>query len=345
MTVPLEAAEAPQVAPLPDFAALHRRHPALGRFREQLGSTPLREVPGPPGGARILAKCEWENPVGSVKDRVAYALLCTALERHGDRPLDELRILEYSGGNLARALAHLGSVLGLAMRFVVPSVTPPSLLADLRGRGFAVTPVDRDTGFLGTVRTALAIADAEPGWTLLYQHRNDANRAFHAATTGAETAAQLDGARPDAWVASIGTGGTLMGVREPLAALNPALRTVGVTPAELPYGSTEPPNGLPKYTGATGLGDGIRQPFVRPFDDVVEHRSVTYAQALRGMVAFHRGTGMRIGSSAAANWLAAYEVAGELPPGAVVVTVLPDAGSPEDWQRAEAGAAEGRGPH
>ncbi len=341
MTLPLEAPAAPQAAPLPDFEALHRRFPALGRFREQLGATTLREVPGPAGGARILAKCEWENPVGSVKDRVAYALVCAALERHGDRPLGDLRILEYSGGNLARALAHVGSLLGLAMRFVVPSVTPPSLLADLRERGFAVTLVDREEGFLGTVRAAVALAEAEPEWTLLYQHRNDANRAFHAATTGAELVAQLAGATPAAWVASIGTGGTLMGVRGPLAALNPALRTVGVTPAELPYGSPLPPNGLPKYTGATGLGHGIRQPFVRPFDEVVEHRCVPHGDALRGMARFLDETGLRIGSSASANWLAAREVARELPGDALVLTVLPDAGSPEDWQLVRSLDADG----
>jgi cysteine synthase len=324
---------APPEEEQPDVAGLDRCHPALAEFRRRLGNTPLCEVPGPSGGARILAKCEWANPVGSIKDRVAYALLGHALRRHGGRPLRELRVLEYSGGNLAAALSHLGGSLGLAMRFVLSSASPPSLLADLDRRGARVDLVPRERGFLEVIRTALRIAEAEPEWTLLYQHRNAVNLAVHETTTGAEIVAGLRGRRPDTWIASIGTGGTLIGVLRALRRTHPGVRAVGVTPAELPYASPEPPNGLAKYAGSGGLGHGIRQPFVRAHDGDVEHRTVSYPAALAAMAEFLDGTGVRIGSSAAANWLVAREVAAGLPPSSTVVTVFPDAGTPEEWRR------------
>ncbi|MFD7921575.1 PLP-dependent cysteine synthase family protein [Streptomyces sp. NPDC059740] len=323
-------------AGVPDLKEVGRRHPAYGRFAESVGNTTLMELPGTAGGARLFGKCEWENPAGSIKDRVACALLGDALLRHGDRPLSELRVLEYSGGNLSRALSLLSAELGITARFVLSSASPASLLELLATRGVGVDLVDKELGFLEVVRHAVRIAAADDRWTLLYQHRNPVNVLLHEATTGAEILRQLDGATPDAWVASIGTGGTLVGVLRALRAAHPGVRAVGVSPAELPYGSAAQPNGLPKYAGSGGMGLGIRQPFVTLDDDRIEHRTVSWPQALAGMADFHRLTGVRIGSSAAANWLAAREVAAALPSSATVVTVLPDAGTPEEWQRVAA---------
>ncbi|MGH3830471.1 MAG: pyridoxal-phosphate dependent enzyme, partial [Pseudonocardiaceae bacterium] len=167
-----------------DFSAVQDRHPVLRDFKSTLGDTPLREVVGRDHGAQILAKCEWENPMGSIKDRVAYALVCDALQRHGHRPLDKFRLLEYSGGNLAAALAQLGSMLGVDTRVVLSSASPPSLLDCLTTKGSQVELVDKELGFLEVVRTGLRIAETEPGWALLYQHRNPVNLACHELTTG-----------------------------------------------------------------------------------------------------------------------------------------------------------------
>jgi cysteine synthase A len=317
-----------------DAAALHAKYPALAAFRAKLGDTALIEVPGTPGGARIVAKCEWQNPVGSIKDRVAYALLCSALSRHGERPLHELKVLEYSGGNLAAALSQLGHDLGIATRFVLSSAAPQSLLTMLADRGSRVELVDKDLGFLAVIQQALKLAEQSPDWTLLYQHRNAVNVAFHSDTTGAEILRQLEGRVPHAWVASIGTGGTLVGVARALRAVHPRLRAVGVTPAELPYASPAPPNGLPKYAGSGGMGHGIRQPFVQMHDDSVEQRTLSFDDAMRGMVEFRALTGLKIGSSASANWQIAREIAREMSPEQTVVTVFPDAGTPEEWARA-----------
>ncbi len=320
--------------PAIDYAALHAAYPALADFRSRLGQTDLIEVPGLPGSARILAKCEWQNPAGSIKDRVAYALVCDALTRHGARPLSELKILEYSGGNLAGALSYLCAALGISMRFVLSSAAPASLLSMLDKRGARVDLVDKERGFIAVVQTALRIAEAEPDWTLLYQHRNPINVAFHRDTTGAEILEQLGAQVPSAWIASIGTGGSLIGVSRVLHAAFPSIRTIGVTPAELPYASELPPNGLPKYGGSGGMGAGVRQPFVRMDDDIVDHRTMSFPDSIKGMAEFYALTGIRIGSSSAANWLVARQIASELPADATVVTVFPCAGTPEEWKRA-----------
>ena len=165
--------------------------------------------------------------------------------------------------------------------------------------------VDKELGFIAVLNEALAIADREPGWTLLYQHRNPSNLAWHRDTTGAEIVRQVEEARcfPTAWVASVGTGGTLVSVAHALRAMNPSLRTVGVTPKELPYGSDQPPNGLPKFAGSGGMGNGVRQPFVHADTGCIEHRAISFEQSIRAMENFLTMTGTRVGSSAAANWL------------------------------------------
>ncbi len=308
------------------------RHPELREFRDRLGGTPFLEAPGPAGGARILAKHEAHNPFGSVKDRAAYALFCDAIARHGDRP-EPLRLLDFSGGNMARALGGLGALTGLTVRLAMPDKTPPSLLAKLRADGAQIDFVDTEEFLYGIIRRASAIAAEEPGWTLLHQHRNVCNVAMHQFGTGAEILAGLDGRAADVWVAAIGTGGTLAGVRRALLDGSPQLRVIGVSPAELPYGTLDRPNARPKFAGSAGLGHGLRQPFVEQLTPGAELRTVSYEAALRGMREYHSLTGHRIGSSSAANWLVAREVAADLDPNRIVVTLFADSGTAEDWER------------
>lgn len=315
-----------------DVEEIHQRYPALARFRSKLGSTPLLEVPSVPGGATILAKCEWGNPVGSIKDRTAYALLCGALRRHGGRPTEDLHLLEYSGGNLGLSLSYLGAETGVRMRLVVTPFTSDSVRDTLRTRGAMMDISPQGKGFLGAIRTAQRIAADEPGWTLLFQHVNPVNPAFHELTTGQEIVSQLAGRTPHTWVASIGSGGSLIGVLRALRRINPDLRTVGVTPAEAPYGADDPPTSLRKFCGAAGLGYGIRQPFVKAFDHLVSrHCYVAYPEALNGAAEYLDLTGTRIGTSSAANWLVARRLAADLPPETVIVTIFADAGTPEQW--------------
>ncbi|MFD8316113.1 pyridoxal-phosphate dependent enzyme [Kitasatospora purpeofusca] len=324
-------------AGLPDDTPVLERHPELRYFRARLGGTTLLDVPAPAGGARIVAKCEFENPTGSVKDRVAYALLCRAvLEHEGPGPL---KLLDYSGGSLVRSFGQLGRITGIPMRFAVPSTIPDSWLRQITASGVRVDPVPVELGIAGIIDRAFAVKAEDPSWTLLHQMRNEANVAVHEWTTGQEVLAQLDGRRPTHWVAAIGTGGTLTGVARALRREFPDLVVLGNTPGEMPYGTEGPPNGLTKFAGSGGLGHGVRQPFVAGLAADADHRSVEYGAALDAMVRFEARTGLRIGTSAAANWQVAWETAAALGPDDLVVTVFPDAGAAEEWERAYARAA------
>ncbi|RAG84202.1 cysteine synthase [Streptacidiphilus pinicola] len=317
---------------LQSVTAIHERYPGIAKFRDQLGDTPLVEVPSTPGGATILAKCEWGNPAGSVKDRVAYALVCEAIRRHGDRPAEDLRLVEYSGGNLGLALSYLCAEAGIPLRLVVASFTSQSVLDTLQSRGTAVDIAPAEEGFLGTIRQAMRIADGDGGWQFLFQHVNAANLIMHQATTGTEIVKQLDGRKPHTWVAAIGTGGTLIGVLNMLRTVNPAVRAVGVTPAESPYGHGGAPAAPQGLCGTGGLGYGLKQPFVKAYEnDVAAHQQVSYPEALEGAAEFFSLTGTRIGTSASANWLVARKIAAQLPPDEHVVTMFADAGNPEQW--------------
>jgi cysteine synthase A len=329
---------------LPDESIALTRYPALTDFRARLGDTPLLEVPGPDGGALILAKCEYANPFGSVKDRAAYGLLCAAVEAHdaaAKRPgaaVQPLKLLDFSGGNFALALAGLGELTGLPIRLAVPDAMPPSVRGRLTELGVRIELVPAERFLYGIVRRALEIAAAEPDWTMLHQMRNMANVAIHEHMTGEEIVAQLGtqlgGTRPWGFVATIGTGGTLAGVGRRLRrAYGTRVRLVGVSPRELPFGTTEPPNKKPKFAGSGGLGYGLRQPFVDHLADGTEHRFVTYPRATEAMARFRELTGTRIGASAAANWIVAQEFAATLPPDQVVVTLFADAGLTEEWDR------------
>jgi cysteine synthase A len=309
------------------------RFPALRRFHNRLGNTPLICVPTRRNAAKIYAKCEWHNPTGSIKARTAYAMLYAVLSKTSDAQFQRLKVLEYSGGNLSLALARLCRDLGIPLRLVLSSASPSSLLSQLKKWGAEVYLVDKERGFIAVIHEAVALS-AEPSWMLLYQHRNKANLEFHALTTGREIIEELHRHRVDAWVASIGTGGTLIGVLQTLQQVNPDVKAYGVTPAELPYGSAKPPNGKPKYAGSGGLGNGIKQPFVAPAEKrLAGHFHYSYNDAIAAMGMFFDQTGVRIGSSSAANWLAAREVAVELGPKATVVTVFPCAGTPEEWEK------------
>ena len=186
-----------------------------------------------------------------------------------------------------------------------------------------------ELGFWGVMETARQRAAANPDCSFLNQHHNQANLRMHRITTGAEIAAQLPGGARDgpcAWIASIGTGGTLMGVQAALRAESQHLQVFATSPRELPYASALAPNGHPKFLGSGGLGCGRKQPFVESDEHRLSgHFQIGYPQALLAMRALHQNTGYRVGSSGAANWLAAREMARRLGPNGTVVTILPSA--------------------
>lgn len=329
-----------KVSGLPDFLdrRVLNRFPALARFAGALGNTALISAPGPRGGAPVRAKCEWDNPTGSIKDRPAFAMVYSLLRGLPGVAVETAHILEYSGGNLAISLSRLCADLGLSNTLVFGSYVPDDAVATMQDQGSETVIVDKDLGFWEVVQTAERLADAHPDWYYLHQHENQANLWMHEYGTGGEIIRQLaaEGLKPAAWVAAIGTGGTLVGVRRALRTVNPDIRVCATTPAELPYGTLEPANGLPKFDGSGGLGEGRKQPFVAPVDDAIDHMTFSFTEALAGMHCFHALTGEWIGSSAAANWLAACRQADVATGEGAVVTVFPSRPSTAEKDKAAA---------
>jgi len=320
-----------------------KRFPALQDFALRVGGTTLLEIPTSRSSARIFAKCEGENPSGSVKDRVSFAMLYQLLLSLSEQELKELELLEYSGGTLAASLAQLCHALELPLTMVLGSFMPGSTIENLRNLGANIELVDKDKGFYAVMERAFELSRNHPGRRFLHQHENGANLWIHRNTTGKEILHQFRKMRPsrnsgiDAWIASIGTGGTLMGVYDALTEAYPAARLFAVTPSEMPYGTSAPPNGLPKFAGSGGFGFGRRQPFVaKREDNIFGHFHFSYPECLNEIKAFAKRTGVRLGTSSAANLLAARKVAEKLGHDKNVVTIFPSFASEEEWGLAHA---------
>ena len=211
-----------------------------------------------------------------------------------------------------------------------------STVAPAARQAWTIELVGPNPGFADVMVHALDLAE-RTGEHFLFQHANPACREIHARWTGQELVHDLDGRRCSALVAPIGTGGTLVGCTIALRSAGSSTLAVGVTPAELPYGSAEAPNALPKLAGSGGLGHCMRQPFVVQLDGPASVESVvSYSEALAGMARFHAATGRWIGSSAAAAWLVASRLSLDSRSKERTLVIFPSAGTPEEQQRAAA---------
>jgi cysteine synthase A len=261
------------------------------------------------------------------------------LRDHPDRALSDFHVRTYSGGSMHLPIAGICQAVGLRCTIDSGDYLTASAIDQVRAAGAELILHDKTMGFWAMVQQSKATAEADPEASFLFQHNHPANLRIHEETTGAEIAAQLAAApggprRPDAWVAAIGTGGTLIGAGRALRRLaNPEVAIYGVTPAETPFGTMDPAtHGKRTLAGSGGLGLGRKQPFVAAHEDMLSgHFTCSYATALRAVNGFARLTGIRIGTSAAANWLAARTLARRLGAGATVVTVFPALITPEEW--------------
>jgi cysteine synthase A len=236
-------------------------------------------------------------------------------------------------------IANICAAIGLPCTIDSGTFLTPSAIDQVRSAGAELILHDKTIGFWTIVQRSKQAAEDDPSFSFLYQHNHPANLRIHEETTGVEISQQLENARggprrPDAWVAAIGTGGSLIGVARALLRLsNPNMAVYGVTPAEAPFGMLEPPTGKNTLAGSGGLGLGRKQPFVEANEAIIKgHFTCSYPSALREVSSFARLTGIRLGTSAAANWLAAKHVAKQLGPDATVVTVFPSLITPEEWE-------------
>jgi cysteine synthase len=318
-------------------------HKVFGDKWASVGNTPLAEVPSPVGGAQILAKLEWENPTGTIKDRVACGLVAHYLLAT-DRGHSARKLVEYSGGSLARALASVCNQAEIDLTIVTYPCRPGDEFYDyMHMQGTSVRCITDQQVFLDLMIKCREIAEQETDRYWLFQHRNPLNAELHEVSTGREIVAQLGDRVPTAWVASIGTGGTLIGTARALRKAYGDLRVVSTTPSEAPYGMLSAGHNIPVYSGSGGHGWGIRQALVR--DELgLTHRNVSKEIALSGMRHYRALTGAQIGSSAAANWVVSFELAATLGPSETVVTVFPSAGTPADLEEAFGEGSDARGP-
>jgi len=291
---------------------------------QAIGNTPLVELRrlAPPGGARILAKLEGQNPTGSMKDRMALAVLAAA-ERDG-RLAPGGTVLEYTGGSTGTSLAWVCAVKGYRIRIVTSEAFSREKLDHMAAFGAELTLVPAEGGLttkqliLDMVARARELA-REPGTFWTNQLENlDAVAGYHA--LGAEILAETGG-ELDAFVHSVGTGASLRGVASVLKRTQPGVRIVAVEPAE----SAVLSGGAPGPHKIEGVGIGYRPPLHEPsLVDQVVAVSTAEAKALARRLA--REEGLFAGTSSGANVEAARRVARELGPGKTVVTLLCDSG-------------------
>ena len=286
---------------------------------ELVGNTPMVRLNRvAPDGARVLAKLESLNPAGSVKDRIAVAMVECA-EREG-RLHPGATIVEPTSGNTGIGLAMVAAARGYRLILTMPddmSLERRQLLARF-GAELHLTPALE--GMTGAVFAARELVRANADYFMPQQFENPANPGVHRRTTAREILQQTAG-RLDAFVAGVGTGGTISGVGSVLKEELDDVLVVAVEPARSPVlqGGRARPHGI----------QGIGASFVPGvFDRSVVDRIVTVedheASAMTARLA--REEGLLVGISSGANALVAARVARELGPGMTVVTVLCDTG-------------------
>jgi cysteine synthase B len=304
--------------------------PAVARSAlDLIGQTPLVELSrlSPRPGVRLYAKLEGQNPSGSIKDRVAKAMI-EAAEAAGELQPGR-HLLEPTSGNTGISLAMVAKLKGYPLTCVIPENATEERKRLLRLFGAEIVSSPGEEGSNGAVRLALELAERDPRFFMPFQYANAANPRAHYEGTGAEIAEALD--RVDVFVAGLGTGGTLMGAGERLRESFP----------DVVVAAAEPLPGDP-VMGLRSLDDG----YVPPILDVSKlDRKVLVSneESLRGVRGLLEREGLFAGVSCGAVVHVAQKLAAELEEG-VVVAVLADAGwkylSADFWEARSSGEAE-----
>lgn len=290
---------------------------------ELVGKTPLLEAGNFGGkfapGATILTKLEYLNPAGSVKDRVAKAIIFDALEK-GTMTKDSV-IIEPTSGNTGIGLCAIAASLGIRVIITMPETMSIERRKLMKAYGAELVLTEGAKGMQGAIKKAEELAKEIPNSIIAGQFVNPVNPKAHRETTGPEIWEDTEG-KVDIFVAGVGTGGTLSGVGEYLKAKNPAVQIVAVEPADSPVLS----EGRAGAHGIQGIGAGFVPKTLNTeiYDEIIK---VQNEDAFDMGREFARTEGILVGiSSGAALWAAAELAKRPENAGKMIVALLPDTG-------------------
>lgn len=292
-----------------------------GRVSDLIGGTPMVRLENlsPSGGATILAKMEYLNPGGSVKDRIALNMLRAAEEAGDLRP--GMTIVEATSGNTGIGLAMLCAKLGYRLVLTMPETMSFERRALVTRYGAEVVITSGSGDMEGSRVRAREIVEKNADCVELKQFDNPANPDVHRQTTGPEILEATEG-KVTAFVAGVGTGGTITGVGEVLKGASSSVRVIGVEPA----GSAVLNGKAPGPHAIEGIGAGF-VPSILNRDILDDVLMIEDREAFDMAEALAREEALLVGISSGANVLAARRVAERLSPDDVVVTVLCDTGT------------------
>ncbi|WP_114395448.1 cysteine synthase A [Oleisolibacter albus] len=288
---------------------------------DTIGATPLVRLPRLSARhgvvADVVAKCEFFNPLSSVKDRIGKAMI-EAAEAEGKIAPDRTTLIEPTSGNTGIALAFVAAAKGYKLILTMPesmSVERRKMLK-LLGAELVLTPAAQ--GMKGAIARAEELVASTPGSYMLQQFKNPANPAIHRATTAEEIWRDTAG-KVDALVSGVGTGGTLTGIAEVIKARKPDFKVVAVEPEDSPVLS----GGLPGPHKIQGIGAGF-VPDILAKDQIDEVLRISNVRAFELAREAARVEGLAVGISSGAALAAAFEL-GSRPEmkGKLIVVILP----------------------
>ena len=267
-------------------------------------------------GATIWAKVDALNPSGSIKDVMALYMMDLAEKRGDLKPGG--RMIEATSGNTGISFAMLAQIKGYSFVAVMPEYMSQERIQMMEAFGADVVLTPAEEGFAGAMKRFEELAREDPDAWVPRQFENPDNTVAHREITGKRILEEVNGPI-DAFVAGVGTGGTLMGVAEALRSVHPSVKIVAVEPAESAVMSGDDSG----YHKIQGIGPGFVPSLVNMdlIDDVVAVDSDDAIGMARSLM---KKEGLMVGISSGANVLAAMKVAAEMGNGKTIVTVLPD---------------------
>ncbi|MBO0476249.1 cysteine synthase A [Vagococcus sp. DIV0080] len=290
----------------------------ISNVSQLVGNTPILKLKGPEESANVFVKLEFFNPGGSVKDRIALGMIEDAEEKGLLKP--GATIIEPTSGNTGIGLAMIGATKGYHVILVMPDTMTVERQKLMKAYGAEVMLTPGAEGMTGSIKLAEELAEKN-GYYLTRQFDNPANPATHEKTTAKEIIDAFEGEKIDAFIAGVGTGGTLTGVGHELRKVYPDIKIYAVEPneTEILRGGVHAPHRV------QGIGAGFVPTILdtEVYDGVIGVPSQDALDTARYM---GKSDGILVGGSAGAVIFAARQLAEELGPNKNVVTLAPDNG-------------------